>query len=90
MHKTDIAKHLSLAADIPANKATAILDELAELATAELIETGEFPLPGLGKLKAKTTAARTARNPKTGEPVSIPERTVVKFTVAKALKDAVA
>lgn len=47
----------------------------------------EAVLPGLGKLKATTRAARTGRNPQTGEPVEIPERMVVKFAAGKALDD---
>ena len=44
-------------------------------------------LPGLGKLKATTRAARTGRNPQTGAPVEIPERMAVKFVAGKALED---
>ena len=47
----------------------------------------EAVLPGLGKLKATTRAARTGRNPQTGEPVEIPERMAVKFAAGKALED---
>lgn len=47
----------------------------------------EAVLPGLGKLKATTRAARTGRNPQTGEPVEIPERMAVKFSAGKALED---
>ena len=47
----------------------------------------EAALPGLGKLKATTRAARTGRNPQTGEPVEIPERMAVKFSAGKALED---
>ena len=49
----------------------------------------EAGLPGLGKLKATTRAARTGRNPQTGEPVEIPERMAVKFAVGKALEDTI-
>jgi DNA-binding protein HU-beta len=53
------------------------------------VQNGEFPLPGLGKLVRKDRAARMGRNPMTGEQISIPAKTVVKFRVAKAAKDAV-
>jgi len=48
---------------------------------------GEVPLAGLGKFKVSKRQARTGRNPATGEAIQIPAKTVVKFTVAKALKD---
>jgi DNA-binding protein HU-beta len=65
-----------------------ILDSLASVAAAELLGGGEVPLTGLGKLKAKECKAREGRNPKTGQPVSIPAKTSVKFSVGKELKDA--
>lgn len=48
----------------------------------------EVTLPGLGKLKTSTRAARTGRNPQSGAPVEIPERIAVKFSAGKALDDA--
>lgn len=47
----------------------------------------EVILPGIGKLKPIKRAARTARNPATGQPVQIPARTAIKFVPAKALTD---
>lgn len=67
-----------------------ILDAVGGVAHAELVDGGEVTLPGLGKLKTATKPARTGRNPATGDSIEIPAKTVVKFTVAKALKDAVA
>jgi DNA-binding protein HU-beta len=55
-----------------------------------LQQGGEVTLPGLGKLKTKQSAARTGRNPHSGEEINIPAKTGVKFVAAKALKDAVA
>jgi DNA-binding protein HU-beta len=43
----------------------------------------------LGIFSTKTRAARTARNPRTGETVNVPSMNVPKFRAAKALKDAV-
>ena len=50
---------------------------------------GEVPLSGLGKFKVAKRKARMGRNPATGEAIKIPAKTVVKFTVAKNLKDMV-
>jgi DNA-binding protein HU-beta len=54
-----------------------------------LQEGGEVTLPGLGKLSVKTSAARTGRNPKTGETLEIAAKNKPHFSAAKALKDAV-
>ena len=50
---------------------------------------GEFALPGLGKLVKQKRKARLGRNPATGAEIKIPAKTVLKFRVAKAAKDAV-
>jgi len=65
------------------------LDQLTELAYAEVKNNGEFVLPGFGKFVKVDRKARMGRNPATGEEISIPAKTVVKFRVAKAAKDAV-
>lgn len=49
----------------------------------------EVSIAGLGIFSVKDRAARTARNPKTGESVQVPATKVPKFRAAKALKDAV-
>ncbi len=49
----------------------------------------EVSIAGLGIFEAKTRAARTGRNPRTGETIEIPAMRVPKFRAAKALKDAV-
>ena len=67
----------------------AFMDTLAELAYSEVKQNGEFTIPGIGKLVKKHRAARMGRNPATGEQIQIPAKTVVKFRVAKAAKDAV-
>jgi len=64
-------------------------DQFVEMALREVRTNGEFPLPGLGKLVKKERAARMGRNPMTGESIQIPSKTVVKFRVAKAAKEAV-
>ena len=64
---------------------------LAEITMEEMTaEGGEVPLPGVGKLKVALKPARAGRNPATGAAMEIPARTVVKFSAAKLLKDALA
>lgn len=49
----------------------------------------EVSVAGFGIFAAKRRAARTARNPRTGESVDVPAMNVPKFRPAKALKEAV-
>ena len=65
------------------------VDALFESITAELKKGGEVSVAGFGIFSAKKRAARTARNPRTGETVKVPAMNVPKFRAAKALKDAV-
>jgi len=65
------------------------MERLAELALSEVKKSGEFVVPGIGKLVKIKRAARMGRNPATGEQIQIPAKTVVKFRVAKAAKEAV-
>lgn len=56
----------------------------------ETIKKGEeVSIAGFGIFSAKERAARTARNPRTGETIQVPAMRVPKFRAAKALKDAV-
>ncbi len=64
-------------------------DMIVDTAYKQAKSAGEFTLPGLGKLVKKQRAARQGRNPATGETIQIPAKTVVKFRVAKAAKDAI-
>lgn len=65
------------------------LDVVTNIALREVKKNGEFTLPGIGKLVKQKRKARMGRNPATGASIKIPAKTVVKFRVAKAAKDAV-
>jgi DNA-binding protein HU-beta len=62
-------------------------DGLVVLAKKELQNKGEFVLPGLGAFKVRVRKARIARNPRTGEPVKVPSKKVVRFVSYSALKN---
>jgi DNA-binding protein HU-beta len=64
-------------------------DELAGMAYKEVKKNGVFVMPGFGKMVKVKRAARMGRNPATGEAIKIAAKTVVKFRLAKAAKDAV-
>ena len=67
----------------------AFLTSISDLAVKETKKNGEFVVPGIGKLVRRETKARKGRNPATGAEIKIPAKKVVKFRVAKALKDAI-
>jgi DNA-binding protein HU-beta len=90
MTKTQLVRHLAEKAETNNKKAAAFLEVLALTALKEAKKNGVFILHGLGRLKKSQRKARVGRNPQTGEPLKIPAKTVAKFYLAKAVKDAIA
>lgn len=88
--KTQLVRQLAEANEISNKVSAQYLESLAALAVKETKRSGQFTLPGLGKLVKQQRKARLGRNPQTGETIKIPAKTVVKFRVAKAVKDSIA
>ena len=84
--KSEIIVKLAEQNDMPKKDVSSFLDSLAQLAYREAKKG--FTIPGLGKLVVVKRKARMGRNPATGETISIPAKTVLKFRIAKAAKDA--
>ena len=90
MTKTALVRHMAEKLEVSNKHAAAFLELLAETAVKETKKNGVFVIPGLGRLVKAHRKARMGRNPQTGEPIQIKAKTVVKFRVAKATKDAIA
>ena len=90
MTKTALVRYLAEKLELNSKTAAAFLATLAEVSVKETKKNGVFVLAGLGRLKKSQRKARMGRNPQTGEPIKIPAKTVVKFYVAKAVKDSIA
>jgi DNA-binding protein HU-beta len=89
MTKAQLVSLIAEKSSITKASANQILDVLASTAVTETKKNGQFIIPGLGKLVKSQRKARMGRNPQTGAAIKIPAKTVVKFRVAKACKDAV-
>lgn len=89
MTKSAVLNELVEKTGLKRKEVGAFMDALVELAYREVKKSGMFPLHGIGKLVKVHRNARTGRNPATGAEIQIPAKTVVKFRVAKAAKDAV-
>ena len=85
MTKSQIAGYLANKFELTKKQSTQILEELATLA-AKQAKNG-FVFPGVGKLVVVKRKARMGRNPQTGEAIKIPAKTVLKFRIAKAMKE---
>ena len=86
MTKSQTMAALAEKTGLSKTEVSSVVDALAELAYAEA--ANGFVVPGLGKLLLVQRAERQGRNPATGETITIPAKTVVKFRIAKACKDA--
>lgn len=89
MTKTQVIRLMAEQLQVAPKQVTAFFDLLIETATAQTRKTGEFTVPGLGKLVKAQRAARMGRNPATGESIKIAAKTTVKFRISKSIKDAV-
>jgi DNA-binding protein HU-beta len=89
MTQTAIVRELAETAGINNKVAKQFIESLAQLAVRETKKNGVFILPGIGRLVRADRKARTGRNPATGETIKIPAKKVVKFRLAKSVKDAI-
>ena len=87
MTKAQLTAHLAEKVGVTKKQAGEFLETLAETAYKEAKKG--FTIPGIGKLVVVKRKARMGRNPATGESIKIPAKTVLKFRIAKAAKDAV-
>jgi len=89
MTKSQLMTELAGKSGLAKKDVVMLMDTIVDMAYKQVKSAGEFVMPGLGKLVKVHRAARQGRNPATGATIQIPAKTVVKFRVAKAAKEAV-
>ncbi|MCW9024886.1 MAG: HU family DNA-binding protein [Gammaproteobacteria bacterium] len=89
MNKAELIDAVAESADISKAAATRAVDTILESVTQALKSGDQVTLVGFGTFSVKDRAARTGRNPRTGDPIQIPAAKVPSFKAGKALKDAV-
>jgi DNA-binding protein HU-beta len=87
--QTQVIKELAGATGTSTKVAKQFVTSFSDLAVRETKKNGMFVIPGIGRLVRVDRKARMGRNPATGEAIKIPAKKVVKFRVAKAVKDAI-
>jgi len=90
MTKAQIMAALADKTGLKKSEVVNVMDAVAAMAYSEVKKSGEFVLPGFGKMVKVNRKERMGRNPATGEEIKIPAKTVVKFRLSKAAKEAVA
>jgi DNA-binding protein HU-beta len=89
MTQSALIKEIAEKLEVSSKVAKSFLTLFSDIAVRETKKVGEFTLPGIGKLVRQERKARLGRNPATGETIKIAAKKVVKFRVAKAVKDAI-
>lgn len=89
MTKAQLVSKLADETDIPKKQVDQLLDAVVTT-VIKTVKTGDsLKIPGLGVFRLRKMKARMGRNPQTGEPIKIPARKKVGFTVAKSFKETV-
>lgn len=89
MTKSQLMAALAEKTGLAKKDVVGFMEALTDMAYSEVKKGGVFVLPGFGKMVKVNRKARTGINPATGEKIQIPAKTVVKFRLAKAAKEAV-
>lgn len=88
MNKTELIDSIATKAGITRAAAATALDATLASVTEALVAGDQIALVGFGTFKVGERAARTGKNPATGEAIEIAASKAAKFTAGKALKDA--
>ena len=89
MNKSELIDAVAAAADISKAKASQAVDAVTASVTEALSKGDQVTLVGFGTFSVRERAARTGRNPRTGEEIKIAAAKIPAFKAGKALKDAV-
>ena len=89
MNKTELVDAIAKATGLKKNEAEKAVKAFTDIVSKELKKKGKVQLVGFGTFETAKRAARTGKNPQTGDAIKIPAATVPKFKAGKALKDAV-
>lgn len=89
MNKADLVNHVAESAGLSKAAAANAVEAVLGGVSSTLASGNSVSLVGFGTFSVADRAARTARNPRTGETINVPASKAPKFKAGKALKDAV-
>ncbi|MGM0524954.1 MAG: nucleoid-associated protein HU-beta [Pseudomonadota bacterium] len=89
VNKSQLIDKIAAGADISKAAAGRALDSMIDAVTEALKKGDQVALVGFGTFSVRDRAARTGRNPQTGQTINIAAAKVPAFKAGKALKDAV-
>ncbi len=86
MDRQKLISEVASTLDVPRKSVSNILECALDKITASLAFNEKVTLVKFGTFTTKSRSARIGRNPKTGEPINVPAKTIVKFKPSKFLK----
>jgi DNA-binding protein HU-beta len=89
MNKTELIAAVAEKTGMTKKDAERVINATLETVTASMVAGDKVQIFGFGTFDVKERAARTGRNPRTGETLEIAASKNVGFSAAKALKDAI-
>jgi DNA-binding protein HU-beta len=89
MNKTELIDAIAKETELSKKDAGKAVEAFVTVVSKELKKKGKVQLVGFGTFETSKRAARTGKNPQTGEAIKIPAAVVPKFKAGKALKDTV-
>lgn len=90
MTKRELVIRVSHALGMTQSDVARVVEGMFQNISKSLAEGERWELRDFGVFEVKTRAARTGRNPRTGEQVPVPERKVVSFRPGKKMKEIIA
>jgi len=90
MNKAELVQAISTASDLNLTESKRVLDAFVGIVTKSVAKGDDVTLVGFGSFKSSKRAARTGKNPKTGEALKIAATVVPKFSAGASFKAAVA
>ena len=89
MHNSDLVNSLSTKTGLTKTKSNEVVDSIVSTITESLRNGEKVTLVGFGTFTTSKKEARKGRNPKTGETLEIPAKTVAKFKAGSELTKSV-
>lgn len=90
MNKAEMVEHIAAENELSKAAAAKVLDTMVGIIHTDLKKTGRCSITNLGTFTVTKRAARTGRNPATGEALKIKASNNTKFKAAPALKEVIA
>ena len=86
MNKSELVKSVSQITSKTKSETDKMIDAFIEVIKANMVNGNSVKIAGFGTFGVSVRKARTARNPKTGTTLEVPERCVPSFKAGKELK----